>query len=70
MFALLPSLTAIVISLVSGRRPSDMIRQYWMLPLYMIAGSSLGARLLIVADPAPFLVVLALLIVAHLNVQR
>lgn len=70
VFTLLPSLTAIVISLVKGGRPAEVIRAYWMLPLYMIAGSYLGARLLIVADPTPFLLLLALLIMAYLNLQR
>jgi uncharacterized membrane protein YfcA len=69
VFALLPTLTATVISIVRGGRPLEVIRQYWMLPLYMIAGSYLGARLLIVADPAPILLLLALLIIAYLNLQ-
>jgi uncharacterized membrane protein YfcA len=70
VFTLLPTLTAIVISIVKGGRPVEVIRQYWMLPVYMIVGSYLGARLLIAADPTPFLFLLALLIMAYLNLQR
>lgn len=70
VFTVVPALTAIVISLVRGGRPAQVIRAYWMLPLYMIAGSYAGARLLIAADPAPFLLLLALLILAYLNLQR
>ncbi len=70
VFTLVPTLTAIVISIVKGGRPAEVIRRYWMLPLYMIVGSYLGTRLLIAADPTPFLLLLALLIVAYLNLQR
>jgi uncharacterized membrane protein YfcA len=70
VFTLLPTLTAVGISIVKGGRPVAVVRQYWMLPLYMIIGSYLGARLLIAADPTPFPLLLALLILAYLNVQR
>jgi uncharacterized membrane protein YfcA len=70
VFTLLPALTATVISVVKGGRPLEVIRQYWMLPAYMIAGSYFGARLLIAANPTPFLLLLALLILAYLNLRR
>ncbi len=70
VFTLLPALAATAISVVNGGRPMEVVRQYWMLPVYMIAGSYLGARLFIAANPAPFLLLLALLIVAYLNLQR
>jgi uncharacterized membrane protein YfcA len=70
VFTLLPALTATVISVVNGGRPMAVIRQYWTLPAYMIVGSYLGARLLIVANPTPFLLLLALLVLAYLNLRR
>jgi len=70
VFALLPALTATGISVVKGGRPMEVIRKFWMLPVYMIAGSYLGARLFIAANPAPFLLLLALLILTYLNLQR
>jgi uncharacterized membrane protein YfcA len=70
VFTLLPALTATGISILKGGRPMQVIRQYWMLPVYLVVGSYLGARLLIVANPTPFLLLLALLILAYLNLQR
>ncbi len=67
---LLPALTAIVISVVKGGRPMAVVRQYWTLPVYMIAGSYLGARLLVASNPTPFLLMLAFSILAYLNLQR
>jgi uncharacterized membrane protein YfcA len=70
VFTLLPALTATGISVVKGGRPMQVIRQYWMLPVYLIFGSYLGARLLIAANPTPFLLLLALLVLAYLNLRR
>ena len=70
VFTLLPTLLAIAISIANGGPPLNVIRRYWKLPVCMIAGSYLGARLLIAADATPFLLLLAALILAYLNLQK
>lgn len=67
---LAPTLAAIVVSIVRSGRPAAILAEYWSLPIYMMIGSFLGARLLIAADPAPFTLLLALMIVAYLNMER
>lgn len=67
---LAPTLTVLVFSVARGRDWRGSLGKHWFLPLYMIVGSFLGARLLIVANSAPFTLALALLILAYLNLER
>lgn len=64
------TLVATVLSVVRGGGWRDVLRAFWFLPLTMAFGSYLGTRLLIRSDPAPFLLVLAILILAYLTLDR
>jgi uncharacterized protein len=68
--SLLPTLLITAINVVRGGNYRQSLGRYWFLPLYMIAGSFLGARLLLLAGPAPFTLLLALVILAFLNMER
>lgn len=70
VFTWLPTFTVILLSIAKGGRPTQTVVSFWSLPLYMIAGSYLGARLLIISDPAPFGLLLGLLVLAYLNLDR
>ena len=70
VFTWLPTFTVILLSIAKGGRPAETVVRFWALPLYMIVGSYLGARLLIVSDPAPFGLLLGLLVLAYLNLDR
>jgi uncharacterized membrane protein YfcA len=69
-FVMLPTIAVTAISTVQGGRWRESIGRYWYLPLLMGAGSHLGTRVFIAADPAPFILLLALLMLAYLNLQR
>ncbi len=67
---LLPTLAMTVISVFRGGNLRASIGRWWYLPLLLAAGSWAGTRLLIGADPAPFSLVLALIMLAWLNLDR
>ena len=64
------TLVVTLISVVRGGGAREAIRSFWFLPAAMAVGSYAGTRLLIGADPAPFLLVLAVLILVYLGLER
>jgi uncharacterized protein len=63
----------LVVVLVSALRGGSIVaiaRRFWFLPVAIIAGSWLGTRLLLAAPPEPFILVLALVMIAYLNLDR
>ncbi len=68
--SLLPTLLITAVNVVRGGDYRRSLGRFWFLPLYMVAGSFLGARLLMLAGPAPFTLLLALVIIAFLNLER
>lgn len=69
-FILLPTVAATGISALQGGRWRESMGRYWYMPLLMGLGSHLGTRIFIVSDPAPFILMLALLMLAYLNMER
>ncbi|MCU0898528.1 MAG: sulfite exporter TauE/SafE family protein [Burkholderiales bacterium] len=70
LVVLLPTLTMTIISVFRGGNLRESIGRFWYMPLLLMAGSYAGTRLLIGADPAPFTLVLALVMLAWLNMDR
>lgn len=70
LLVLLPTLAVTVISALRGGNLRASIGRYWYMPLCIAAGSYAGTRFLIGADPAPFLLVLALVLIVWLNLER
>jgi len=64
------TLVMTLISVARGGGWREAIRRFWFLPLAMAVGSYAGTRLLIGAKPAPFLLVLALLILVYLGLDK
>jgi uncharacterized protein len=69
-FILLPTVAATGISALQGGRWRESMGRFWYMPLLMGLGSHLGTRIFIVSDPAPFVLMLALLMFVYLNMER
>jgi len=70
LLVLLPTLAVTVISALRGGNLRASIGRYWYMPPCIAAGSYIGTRFLIGADPAPFVLVLALVLIVWLNLER
>ena len=64
------TLVMTVLSVVRGGGWRQALARFWFLPLTMGTGAYVGTRLLIGADPTPFLLVLAILILVYLGLDR
>ena len=63
------TLVVTVLSVLRGGGWRESVRRFWFVPLGQGVGSYLGTRLLIGADPTPFLLVLALIILLYLSLE-
>ncbi len=70
LITLLPTVAVNVASIVRGGRWGESIGRFWPLAAFAVLGSALGTRVLIVADPAPFKLLLAALILVYLTGGR
>jgi uncharacterized membrane protein YfcA len=64
------TLVLVVISALRGGRLAGILRRFWPVLAGSAVGAWLGTRLLIVAPPEPFILVLALAILLYLNLDR
>jgi uncharacterized membrane protein YfcA len=67
---LLPNFTVNLISVVRGGNWSASLGKYWPVAVYVLIGSFLGARFLIVSPQEPIRLMLALMIFAYLFQQQ
>lgn len=67
---LFPTLLLNIINIVLGGNWKDSIYKHWPLALYGIIGSVIGTKLLIILNPEPFKLLLALVIIFYLNMDR
>jgi uncharacterized membrane protein YfcA len=67
---LIPTMTINVASMLRGGRWSRSLGRYWPLALFVAAGSIAGTRLLIATPPAPYKLLLAVVLLVYLNVHR
>ncbi len=70
LLTLLPTIAVNIPSILHGGNWRTSIGRHWPLALYIVAGSVLGTRLLMVSDPGPFRLLLAGMIVLYLLPQR
>jgi uncharacterized protein len=64
------TLVLVVLSVLLGGRLAELLRRFWFLPAVIAAGAWLGTRVLLVAPPEPFLLVLAAMILLYLNLDK
>lgn len=67
---LVPTLATITVALLASGSPRATLARFWMMPLYMIAGSAAGTTLFVSAPDFPYSLVLALMTLAYLNFDR
>lgn len=66
LLTLAPTLTVNIISILYGGHWRESVGKHWPVAAFALVGSVLGTKLLIVADPAPFKLLLALIILVYL----
>ena len=64
------TLVVVVLSALRGGSLLEVLRRFWYLPPMTIVGAWVGTRILLVAPPEPFLLVLAAVILLYLNLDR
>lgn len=67
---LLPTLAVNVVNVVRGGHWAESIGKFWPLALFGAAGSLLGTQLLVLTDPHPYKLLMALMIFVYLNIHR
>lgn len=67
LITLLPTATVNVASILHGGHWRESLGQFWPLGLYALIGSAIGTSFIIVSDPAPFKLLLAVLIFLYLG---
>jgi uncharacterized protein len=70
VLTILPSMAVQVVSIIRGGHWSASLGRFWQMPLYFAAGAYVGTRILIVADPKPFVLLLVVIILAYVNLER
>lgn len=68
--SLVPTLAMTLVNAFRGGLLRESIGRFWFLPLCLLVGAYVGTRILIVAPSEPFLLVLAGLVLAFLNMER
>jgi uncharacterized membrane protein YfcA len=68
--SLVPTLAMTLVNAFRGGKLRESIGRFWFLPLCLPVGAYIGTRILIVAPSEPFLLVLAGLVLAFLNMER
>lgn len=66
ILTLAPTLTVNVISIIQGGQWQESLGKYWFVAVFVLLGSLVGTELLIVSDPRPFKLVLALILLLYL----
>ena len=64
------TLVLVLLSVVRGGSLRELLRRFWYMPPVIALGAWLGTRLLLVAPPQPFLLVLAAVVVFYLRLDH
>ena len=70
IIVLLPTLATVAITLVTSGPLGPVMKRFWMMPVYATFGALAGTWLFVAAPDAPYQLLLALIIVAYLNLDR
>ena len=70
IIVLLPTLASVVITLVTSGPLGEVMKRFWMMPVYATFGALAGTWLFVAAPDAPYQLLLALTIVIYLNLDR
>lgn len=70
LIVIIPAFFLSIANAIAGGKWGESIGRFWYLPLAIMVGAYIGTRMVITADPAPFLLVLAFVLLLYLNIQR
>jgi uncharacterized membrane protein YfcA len=70
LLTLIPTICINLVSILGERHRAEALRLFWPVPTFTIVGSLLGTQLLLSVDPAPFRLLLALVLIAYLLAER
>lgn len=70
LLTLIPTVTINFFSILSETEWKAAIRRFWPIPTLTIVGSFLGTQLLLTTDPAPYRLLLAIVVIAYLLSER
>jgi uncharacterized membrane protein YfcA len=70
VLVVLPTLAVVIAAILAGGGFGRTLRDWWRMPLSMMAGALAGTQLFIVIDPAPLTLLLALAILIWLGLDR
>lgn len=65
-----PTLAINAVNVIRGGHWRESIGRYWPLAVFGAIGSLLGTQLLVMTHPAPFKLVMAVMILIYLNIER
>lgn len=67
---LIPTMVVNITSILSGGRFMDVVKRFWFILLFIGAGSYIGTSMLVLIDPNPFRLLLALVILFYLHTRN
>ena len=70
LLTLIPTVSINLVSFFTEKHWKQALRTYWPIPAFTIVGSLIGTQLLLSVDPAPFRILLAVVLVAYLATER
>jgi len=70
LVTLVPTICINLVSIAGESHWRDALRRFWPIPVFTMAGSILGTRMLLAVDPEPLRALLALVLVAYLVADR
>ena len=70
LIGVLPTISLTLFGMLAGGNLRASIGRFWFMPLGMPIGTWFGTQTLIRADPRPFVLALALALLAYLNMER
>lgn len=70
LLTLVPTVSINLASILSERHWRSALKRYWLIPAFTIVGSVIGTQVLLVVDPEPFRLLLALVLIAYLVSDR
>ena len=70
LVSLVPTMVMTLISAFRGGMLRESVLRFWFMPIMLVIGSYLGTRILIGANPAHFVLLLAVCLLAFLNLER
>lgn len=70
LVAIIPTVTLALASMLYGGSLRESVGRFWFMPLCLMAGTYSGTKLLIGANPTPFILLLAMSLLLYLNMER